>query len=263
MALLSDFGVRDSYVAQMKGVILTLSPSTFIVDISHEVERHNVREGMLLLASATPYFPEGTIYVAVVDPGVGGSRRPILIETRKGRYVGPDNGLLTLAAERDGLVKAYHLTESKYFASKVSPTFHGRDIFAYVAGYLAKGVEPSNFGHPITDYVKPDIPEVASRDGEITGSILYIDRFGNMVSNITYDVLEREGMRYGDKVEVEIGGRSFLAPLCKAYAEVPPGNLLTLIGSHNFLELAVNMGDAAKTLNVKVGFVIRLRRFTT
>lgn len=260
VALLSDFGVKDPYVAQMKGVILTMSPSTIIVDISHEVERHNVQEGMLLLASAAKYFPAGTIYVAVVDPGVGGSRRPILIETRRGIYVGPDNGLLTMAAEMDGIVNVYHLTESKYFAARVSPTFHGRDIFAHVAGHLARGVEPSNFGKPITDYVRIEFPKAEVRCGEVSGSIIHIDRFGNIVSNIRHQTLESENIGYGSIVDFEIDGKNFSAPFCRTYVEASPGSVLATIGSHGFLEVAVCMGDAAKLLNVNVGASIRVRR---
>ncbi|MBS7651339.1 SAM-dependent chlorinase/fluorinase [Candidatus Bathyarchaeota archaeon] len=260
VALLSDFGVRDPYVAQMKGVILTISPPTIIVDISHEVERHNVQEGMLLLASTAQYFPAGTIYVAVVDPGVGGSRRPILIQTRRGLYVGPDNGLLTMAAEMDGIIRVYHLTESKYFAVRVSPTFHGRDIFAYVAGHLARGVEPSKFGQPITDYMRIEFPKVEVRCGEVLGSIIHIDRFGNIVSNIRYQNLESENIRYGGIVDFEIDGKNFSAPLCHTYVDVPSGDILATIGSSGFLEVAVCMGDAAKLLNVNVGASIMVRR---
>ncbi|MBS7623143.1 SAM-dependent chlorinase/fluorinase, partial [Candidatus Bathyarchaeota archaeon] len=191
VALLSDFGTRDAYVAQMKAVILSLSPKSIIVDVSHEIARHNVFQGMFVLATAAPYFPPGTIFLAVVDPEVGGLRRPLLLETGKSKFVGPDNGILTLAAEKEGVVNAYHLTESKYFAGEISPTFHGRDIFAHVAGHLAEGVSPSLMGQSTSEYVRLKIPEARLEDGKIHSTVIYVDGFGNVVTNIESEILSR------------------------------------------------------------------------
>ncbi|MEM4250440.1 MAG: SAM-dependent chlorinase/fluorinase, partial [Candidatus Bathyarchaeia archaeon] len=174
IAFLSDFGTKDAYVAQVKAVILSLSPTSTIVDVSHEIERHNVFQGMFVLATAAPYFPSGTIFLAVVDPEVGGLRRPLLLETGKSRFVGPDNGILTLAAEKEGVIRAYHLTEPDYFAETVSPTFHGRDIFAHVVGHLAEGALPSLMGQPVSDYARLKIPEARLKDGEIHGEAVHV-----------------------------------------------------------------------------------------
>lgn len=260
IGLLSDFGLRDAYVAQMKVVILSLSPSAVIVDISHEITRHNVHEGMFVLASAAPHFPSGTIFLAVVDPEVGGSRRPLLIETGKSKFLGPDNGILTLAAEKESVVRVYHLTESKYFAGSISPTFHGRDIFAYVVGHLANGVSPALMGQPVSDYVRLKISEARLEGREIQGKVIHVDGFGNVVTNIYSELLERGGFESGGRLKLRIKGKMRDIALCRTYSDVASGRLLATIGGHGFLELAVNQGDAAKLVGVQVGTSITLHR---
>jgi hypothetical protein len=259
IALLSDFGTRDAYAAQMKAVILSLSPTSTIVDISHEISRHNIFQGMFVLAAAAPYFPSGTIYLAVVDPEVGGLRRPLLLETGKSKFVGPDNGILTLAAEKEGIIKAYHLTASSYFAREVSPTFHGRDIFAHVVGHLAEGVPPSLMGQPISDYARLKIPEAELEVGEIHAEAVYVDGFGNVVTNIKPEILIRVGFQFDSKLKIEVRGQVFEVVLHRTYSEAAPGELLATIGGHGFLELAVNQGDAAGLLNMQVGVPVTLR----
>jgi len=260
IGLMSDFGLRDSYVAQMKGIILSICPSATIVDISHGIGKYNVQEGMFLLASAVSCFPAGTIYLAVVDPGVGGSRRPLLLETRRGKFVGPDNGLLTLAAEIDGDVRAYHLTESQYFAERVSSTFHGRDIFAHVVAHLANGVSPSLLGHPISDYVRAKVPAPKLRDGEIHGVVLHIDGFGNVVTNIGSQLLEQARLKFGGRLKLRTRDVIREIPLCRTYSDVNLGEFLATIGGHGFLEFAVNRGDAATLMGLQVGNPIILQR---
>jgi len=261
ITLLSDFGLKDSYVAQMKAVILSICPVATIVDISHQVERHNLRMGAFILASATPYFADRAIHVAVVDPGVGGRRRPILIETNRSIYVGPDNGLMLLAAKSDQIRKVYHIVESRFMAEPVSITFHGRDIFAPVAAHIANGVEPSRIGRTITDFVVPDYSEARIEQGAVDCEVVHIDGFGNVVTNFHSRDLSKTVMRYGSMFKLKHKGKSVKLKLCRTYSEVQVGSLLGLIGSHGFLEVAVNQGSAAERLDLTQGSKLRLSQF--
>jgi len=258
ISLLSDFGLKDSYAAQMKAVILSICPKATIVDISHQVERHNLRMGAFILASATPYFPDGTIHVAVVDPGVGGKRRPILIETTRSFYVGPDNGLPLLAAKSDGIKAVYHIVERRFMAEQISATFHGRDIFAPVAAQIANGVEPSRIGRVVTDFVVPDYSEARIERGAVDCEVVHIDGFGNVVTNLHSRDLGRTVMRYGSGFKLKHEGKSVELKLCRTYSDVRVGALLGLVGSHGFLEIAVNQGSAAKRLEVTQGSKLKL-----
>jgi len=253
ISLLSDFGQKDPYVAEMKAVILSINPQARIIDITHEIEKFNIRMGAYVLASAAPYFPPNTIHVAVVDPGVGTRRRSIITETKRGLYVGPDNGLLMLAAHKEDITNVYHLDNTKYMLSKVSRTFHGRDIFAPAAAHLAKGTDPSDFGPAIPDYIFPEFAKPQARDGELVGEVLYIDDFGNVISNISAETLEKAGFHEGNSLIVMLGGKTLNTKFCSAYGEVPAGAPLALIGSSNFLEVAVNQGSASGLFKVKVG----------
>ena len=163
ITLTSDFGLKDPYVAEMKGVILTINPNATIIDITHDVEKFDIRMGAFMLASAAPYFPKGTVHLAVVDPGVGTERRAILVQTKQGFFVGPDNGVLMLAAKNQGIEHIYELSNPKFMLPKVSATFHGRDIFAPAAAYLDIGVKPAEFGPEITDAVMPEFVHVKRR----------------------------------------------------------------------------------------------------
>jgi S-adenosylmethionine hydrolase len=258
ITLLTDFGLKDSYVAQMKAVILSICPKATVVDISHQVERHNLRMGAFILASAAPYFPNGTIHVAVVDPGVGGKRRPIMIETNRSFYVGPDNGLLLLAAKSDGIREVYHIVEKRFMAEQISTTFHGRDIFAPVAAHLANGVEPSRIGIAITDYVLPDYSQAKIEGRAVDCEVVHIDRFGNVVTNLHSKDLGKTVMRYGASFKLKHEGKLVGLKLCRTYSDVEVGTLLALIGSHGFLEIAVNQGSAAKRLEVAQGSKLKL-----
>ena len=258
ITLLSDFGLKDSYVAQMKATILSICPEATIVDISHQVERHNLRMGAFILASAAPYFPHGTIHVAVVDPGVGGKRRPIIIETNRSFYVGPDNGLLLLAAKSDGIERVYHIVEKRFMAERISATFHGRDIFAPVAAHVANGVEPSRIGRVINDFLVPDYAEAKIRRGAVDCEVVHIDGFGNVVTNIHSKDLGRTVMRYGSSFKLKHKGKSVGLKLYRTYSDVQVGTLLGLIGSHGFLDIAVNQGSAAERLDVTQGSKLKL-----
>ncbi len=253
ISLLSDFGHKDPYVAEMKAVILSINPEAHIVDISHEIEKFNIRMGAYVLASAAPYFPEKSVHVGVVDPGVGTQRRAIIVETSRSFYVGPDNGLLMLAAQKEHITNVYTIDNPKYMMPKVSRTFHGRDIFAPAAAHLAAGSEPSDFGPVIDDYIVPDFAKSRQRNGELLGKVLHIDDFGNTISNISAEDLKNVGIREGNTIQVMLGDRTLTLKFCSAYGEVPGGTSLALVGSSNFLEVAVNQRNASRTFGAKVG----------
>jgi len=261
ITLLSDFGLRDPYVAEMKAVILSICPEATIIDISHEIRKFDIRMGAFVLASAAPYFPSDTIHVAVVDPGVGTKRRPIIIETDRSFYVGPDNGLLMLSAQKEGIRHAYHIASREYVLPKISRTFHGRDIFSCAAAHLARGISPSKFGPEIHDYVMPEFAKPCFKEGKLFGEIVHIDDFGNVVTNISEKELEKIGIHKGRFLHVKLGDKTLKIKFCSAYSEVPIQSPLTIIGSSDFLEVAVNQGDASKTFNVKTGDTIQVSPF--
>ena len=254
ITLLSDFGLRDSYVAEMKAVILSICPEAYIVDISHEVRKFDIRAGLFLLARTTPFFPRGTIHVAVVDPGVGTERRPIIVEGERSLYVGPDNGVLMLSARREGIRHVYAIENPNYMLEKVSRTFHGRDIFSPAAAYLAMGIPPSEFGSEIFD---PIVPRFAKprilRERVIEGEIIHVDDFGNLITNITSEEMESSGIKEGDLLRVRLGERSFELKLCAAYGEAQLSTPLAIVGGGGFLEVSVNQGNASKFFGVDSG----------
>jgi S-adenosylmethionine hydrolase len=253
VSLLTDFGLKDPYVAEMKAVILSLCPDTRIVDISHLIEKFNVRMGAFVLASASPYFPKGTIHIAVVDPTVGTKRRALLVETEDAFYVGPDNGVLMLAAKKQKMRHVYSIVNKRYMLPIVSSTFHGRDIFAPTAAHLAKGVKPSDFGAEIRDYCVPEFAEPRLSKNELAGEVLHVDGFGNIITNISRSDLEGIGAAEGAKLKIRLGKKGVYVRFGCTYGEVKANAALALIGSHDFLEIAVNQGDAARQFNTKAG----------
>lgn len=257
ITLLSDFGLKDPYVAEMKAVLLSIHPQARIVDITHEVEKFNIRMGAFVLASATPYFPPGTIHVAVVDPGVGTERRPIIVKTKRSYYVGPDNGLLMLAAQKEGVDQVYHINNPQYMLPRVSRTFHGRDIFAPVAAYLATK-RPSAFGPEIQDYAFPEFAKPQVRASELLGEVLHIDGFGNIISNISAEGIGKIGICEGDSLHVKLDSETLTLKLCSAYGEVPAKTPLAIIGSSDFLEISINQGSASRTFKTKTGDSLRV-----
>jgi S-adenosylmethionine hydrolase len=258
ISLLSDFGHRDPYVAEMKAVILSINPTVRIVDVTHEIEKFNIRMGAYVLASAAPYFPKNTVHVAVVDPGVGTKRRSIIVETRRSLYVGPDNGLLMLAARKEHITNVYEIDNPEYMLPRVSKTFHGRDIFAPAAAHLTKGNKPSTFGPAIHDYIVPEFAKPRQKNGELLGEVLHVDDFGNTISNISAEDLKKLGIHEGDTLHVRLGGKTVTLRFCSAYGEVPVGAPLVLIGGSNFLEVAVNQESASKSFHAKVGDAFRV-----
>jgi len=253
IALLSDFGLKDPYVAEMKAVILTISPQAGIIDISHLVDKFNIRMGAFVLASASRYFPKGTIHIAVVDPGVGTKRRGLLVETRTAFYIGPDNGLLMVAAQREGIRHVYAITNPKLMLQRVSSTFHGRDVFATAAAHLANGTPPSDYGSEISDYAVPRFARSVFKAGELKGEVLHIDDFGNTITNMTSKDLEKIGANPRSLLSIKIKNKSWKIRFCTAYGDVATKTLLALIGSHDFLEIAVNQGNASKKFRAEVG----------
>jgi S-adenosylmethionine hydrolase len=256
ISLTTDFGLKDPYAAEMKAAILGICPNAAIVDITHEIERFNIRMGAYMLASAVPYFPKGTIHVAVVDPGVGTRRRPMLIQTQQGFLIGPDNGLLILAAEHQGITGIHEITNPRLMLPRVSSTFHGRDVFAPAAAHLANGVPPTEFGPEIRDAITPKFTKVTPRKGMLVGEVLHVDNFGNIITNIGEKEIART--RAKDVVNVELPNQKLKLKLCKAYGEAKPQKPLALIGSHNYLEIALNQGNAAAEFKTRPGDKIKL-----
>jgi S-adenosylmethionine hydrolase len=250
ITLTSDFGLKDPYVAEMKGVILAINPKATLVDITHEVEKFNVRMAAFMLASAAPYFPQAAIHLAVVDPGVGTQRRAILIQTKKSVFVGPDNGILILAAQNQGIEHVYQLTNHTFLLAKISSTFHGRDIFAPAAAHLDKGIEPREFGPEIKDPAKPEFVSVKRANRSLIGEVMHIDGFGNIITNINETDFVQN---HAEKINVDLPDISLKLTLGKTYAETKPKEPIALIGSHGFVEIALNQGNAAEKFHAKAG----------
>jgi S-adenosylmethionine hydrolase len=252
ITLTTDFGQADGYVGAMKGVILSICPQATLVDLAHDIPPQDVRQAAHVLRTATPYYPSGTIHLVVVDPGVGSARRPLAIQTAKATFIGPDNGVFTPVLLQDALYGkgplVIHLNQPQYWLATVSRTFHGRDLFAPVAAHLANGVPLAEMGTPITDAVVLNMPKPARQpDGRITGEVLYVDRFGNLITNIPAAWLSPEtGWVF------EIRGRR-IAGLSPTYAAAPVGALMALIGSEETLEIARREGSAAKALAASAG----------
>lgn len=254
ITLTTDFGLSDPFVGIMKGVILGIAPKATLVDLTHQIEPQNIQQGALVLTSATPYFPKKTIHLAVVDPGVGSERRPIVVDTPKAIFVGPDNGLLTPAFS--GKATAYELTESKYFLKPPSNTFHGRDVFAPVAAHFASGVKPSMMGKKINNPTLLDLPSPELKNTGLHGQVIYTDRFGNLTTNITDQDLQR--CLTGKPPILRIGRRT-LKQFVRSYADCPVGKAGFLINSWNALEIFVRDDNAQQRLNIEPGTSVTLR----
>ena len=257
IGLLSDFGTRDHYTGTMKGVMLTICPDATLVDITHDISPHDVLDGALQLSAAARYFPPGTIFLAVVDPGVGSARRGIAVEAGEYRFVAPDNGVLTAVLKEWPVKKVVELTERRYARPTVSRTFEGRDRFAPAAAWLAKGIQLTALGRPAADYHRLDIPAPAVQDGRITGVVLHIDRFGNLVTNI--DRRAFEALARGGAVQIAAGGHT-VGRLVATYTEIQPGEVCALFGSTDHLELAANAGSAAERLALGRGAGVEVSR---
>ena len=257
IALLSDFGTRDHYAGTMKAVVLGICPDATLVDVGHEIPAHDVLAGALELTACYRYFPAGTVFLVVVDPGVGSARRGIAAEASDYRFVAPDNGVLTGVFRETPPKRVVELTERKYARPTVSRTFEGRDRFAPAAGWLAKGVSLTSFGRSITDYVMLEIPAATVSDSSIAGEVVRVDRYGNLITNIDRRTFEH--VAENAAIEVRINDRD-VPRVVATYAEVAAGELCALFGSTNHLEIAVNAGSAAETLLMDRGARVTVRR---
>ncbi len=250
VTLLTDFGTQDTYVGSMKGVILSICPQAQLVDLTHAVPPQNITTGAFLLKTSMNYFPKGTVHLTVVDPGVGSSRKAVAIQSRGHYFVGPDNGLFAAALRDRGFEAAIELTEKKYHLAKVSQTFHGRDIFAPVAAHLAKGVLFSKLGKSLNELVPGTLPLPRPTKEGFEGEVLWIDHFGNLVTNFGNRTLSVS-------FRLKIGKRT-IDKVGRHYAQAKKGELLVLGGSSGYLEVSVNQGRADKVLKTKIGDKVNL-----
>lgn len=254
IALLSDFGTTDGYAGIMHGVILRINPSAVVVDVCHDIPPQDIHAAAFVLSTVYPYFPADTIHVIVVDPGVGSERRALAVRTPRGIFVAPDNGVLSYVFAREPIDEIVHLTNAQYWLSPLSDTFHGRDLFAPVAAHLSLGVPLSKLGLAIQDPVRFPVPKaIVQQDGTICGQVLHIDRFGNLITNIPHELLSPN-----QAWRVHIAGHEVIG-LSKAYAQAADGELLALIDSSGYLELAVRNGNAAAILQVNRGIGVIVR----
>jgi len=257
IALLTDFGTRDHYAGTMKGVALGVCPDATLVDISHEVPPHDVVAGALELAACYRYFPAGTIFLVVVDPGVGSSRRGIAADAGDYKFVAPDNGVLTVVLDETPPRKVVELTERRYARPTVSRTFEGRDRFAPAAAWLAKGIELAALGRPAGSLHRIDLPQPQRTADGLTGEVLRVDRFGNLITNIdrkTFDRLAHDGT-----LEIRVGSRQ-IDRIVSTYADAGAGELCALFGSTDHLEIAANGASAAGELGANRGAAVQILR---
>ena len=257
IALLTDFGSADHYAGTMKGVILGICPETTLVDITHDIPPHDVTAGALELAASYRYFPAGTIFVAVVDPGVGSARRGFAVDTGDYRFVAPDNGVLTQVLRESPPKKMVELTERRYARPTVSRTFEGRDRFAPAAAWIAKGTQLTALGRPIADVLKLDIPVADADTDRVRGVVLRVDRFGNLVTNIDRKTVERLGQSAAITIEA---GPHRIERLVATYAELPPDGVGALFGSTDHLEIAASSSSAASRLALTRGAAVTVTR---
>jgi len=250
ITLTTDFGNGDIYVGVMKGVILSINPNATIVDITHDISPHNIKEGAFLLNDFYRYFPKGSIHLVVVDPGVGSERKGILIESDGYFFVGPDNGIFTYPIKK-GLKKIIELSNKSYYLNEISSTFHGRDIFAPVAAHLSLGIEPDKFGNEIKEYKILNFDPEISENG-INGEIIHIDKFGNLITDIKKEFMVNKDFEILIK-DIKIDNIS------ESYFEGKEKEILAIFGSSGWLELSVNMGNAADIIDAKVGDRVLVR----
>ncbi len=259
VALLTDFGVRDHYAGTMKGVILSICPDAVLVDISHDVPPHDLLSAALELAASYKYFPQGTIFLVVVDPGVGSSRRPIAAEAGDYRFVAPDNGVLSAVFKELPPRRVVELSERRFARPTVSRTFEGRDRFAPAAGWLAKGTELKALGRALSDFLRLAIPDPVATEAEVRGEVLRVDRFGNLITNIDRRSFERLGRPGEVKLEIRAGDH-LVGRMVSTYAEITPDEVCSLFGSTEHLEIAANAASAAETLRLGRGAAVTVVR---
>lgn len=252
LTFLTDFGEKSGYVAQMKAVALSLAQPLQCIDISHQVPPQNIQVGAFILKNTVPHFPKGSVHVAVVDPGVGTERNGIVVITKSHILVGPDNGLLIPVAQELGDFKVYKIENASLFHHPVSNTFHGRDIFTPVAAHILNGVRFEQIGPQINHFMDAVSQKPRLMADVIQGSVVFIDDFGNIITNIASSDIDKMMQKPYDII-IKIKEKSFTLPFKKSYSLVSKGSCLALIGSNGYLEISMNQGNAAKHLNVAIG----------
>jgi S-adenosylmethionine hydrolase len=255
IALLTDFGTRDWYVAALKGVLLARAPQARLVDITHEAPPQDVAAGAFLLAAAAPWFPAGTVFLTIVDPGVGTNRPLLALEADRRYFVGPDNGVLSLAVARSRRLRAVRLTARRFWLPTVSRTFHGRDILAPVAAYLARGGSLRRLGPPSGRLTPLVLPPVERRGRQLRGRVVHVDVFGNLITNIAAD----QGHSLCHARAAVVTCRNRRLRVVSSYADSRPHRAVALIGSLGFLELAVRNGSASRVLGARRGDPVTVR----
>lgn len=261
ITFLTDFGLQDDLVGTCHGVLLSIAPDAQIIDITHGIPAAGVLQGALALENTIPYMPVG-VHLAVVDPGVGGARRPLALEDGEGRvYVGPDNGLLIRAAERKGVVRAHELANPDFALPSVSRTFHGRDLFSPAAAHLALGVDLAELGPPVDAeaLVRLDVPKPELGSSRIRATVLYVDRFGNVQLNLTREHLERMGIVPGTKLELELGHERYYAIAARTFGDARRGDIIVYEDAYRNVSVAINRGNAAEMFGLAPGRELRLR----
>jgi S-adenosylmethionine hydrolase len=261
IAFLSDFGLQDDFVGTCHGVIKRLAPDSQIIDITHGIPPQAVLQGALVLANTLPYMPIG-VHLAVVDPGVGGHRRALVLRDAESRlYVGPDNGLLLPAVERAGITEAHELANPAYALESISRTFHGRDLFAPAAAHLARGVPIGELGPPIDPeaLVRLELPKPSFADGIVHATMLYVDSFGNIALNLTRDDLEQVGVAPGTRVELDLSGERYYAVAARTFADARPGDVILYEDSYRNMSIAISNGNAAAMLHALIGRPLSIR----
>lgn len=258
ITLITDFGTEAGYLGAVKGVILKINPDALVVDISHQVRPFDVREGAFILKNSYRFFPNETIQLVVVDPGVGSQRQALLIISENYSFIGPDNGLFSFVYEDEKILKMININNPKYFIGKTS-TFHARDIFAPVAAYLSLGIEPEEFGTQAKECLKLKIPSPIIEDNLITGEILWVDRFGNLITNLDFNLVKKIKSKKDFKIDV---GKKIIKRISNSYYEGKEREILALEGSTGYLEISANQGSAEKILRKKRGdkFKIELKK---
>ena len=260
VSFLSDFGLQDDFVGTCHGVIKRIAPETQIIDVTHGIPAQQILQGALVLASTLPYVPPG-VHLAVVDPGVGSSRRALALRDGEGRFfVGPDNGLLIPAAERAGIAVAHELANPEYALETISRTFHGRDLFSPAAAHLSLGVAIEELGPPIDPdaLVRLDLPQPELGPDKIGATVLYVDSFGNVALNVTREHIAEVGIVPGTQVELELGGERFYAVSARTFADARAGDIMLYEDSYRNMSVAISGGNAAEMLHARSGQSLRI-----
>jgi S-adenosylmethionine hydrolase len=260
ITLTTDFGLDDPFVGVMKGVILTVAPRAQIVDLSHGIPPHDLKEAALTIGTNYRFFPAHTVHVVVVDPGVGSERRPILVIAGRHYFIGPDNGVFSFVYEREiASLRVIHITASRFFLREESPTFQGRDVFAPVAARVARGMHFMNFGAPISDFVKSELPKPKLGRNALRGEVIHIDRFGNCMTNIRRSEIDSLA-RLHPAATFRPFFRRKEVPLKKFYAQAKDEALCAVINSSDYLELFVNRANAAELFRISIGDIVEMKR---